>query len=134
MTVPGAVDAWWAMHQRFGTLDWDRLLWPAVAYAEDGIAVHERVARDWALHVSNVTDDADATAQYLNAGKAYAAGALSASRVLLRLYAKFSATVVTASTRVLSWKTWSASCARSAGCMKKLISPPPRLSLSRDLD
>ena len=76
VTVPGAVDAWWAMHQRFGTLDWDRLLWPAVAYAEDGIAVHERVARDWALHVANVTGDTDATAQYLNAGKAYTAGEL----------------------------------------------------------
>ncbi|MGC6484217.1 MAG: gamma-glutamyltransferase family protein [Candidatus Puniceispirillales bacterium] len=76
VTVPGAVGAWWAMHQRFGRLDWDRLLWPATAYAEDGIAVHARVARDWALHVDNVTDDADAAAQYLDQGKAFAEGAL----------------------------------------------------------
>ena len=74
ITVPGAVDGWWRLHQRYGRFDWDRLMQPAVDYASDGIAVHDRVARDWGRSVENVTDDPDASAQYLNSGKAYQAG------------------------------------------------------------
>lgn len=74
VTVPGAVGAWWALHQRFGRLDWDRVLEPATSFAEDGIPVHARVASDWGEHVANVADDADAAVQYLNHGKAYAEG------------------------------------------------------------
>ena len=74
VTVPGAVDGWWNLHQRFGKLDWDRLLWPALAYAGDGIAVHGRVARDWALNAANVADDPDAAAQHLKDGEPYAEG------------------------------------------------------------
>lgn len=76
VTIPGAVDGWWKLHQRFGRLDWDRLMMPAVLYAQEGIAVHDRVARDWALHTENVAEDADAARQYLNDGKAYAAGSV----------------------------------------------------------
>ena len=74
VTVPGAVDGWWSLHQRFGALDWDRLLWPALAYAGDGIAVHDRVARDWEEHAANVADDPDASAQFLKGGKPYGPG------------------------------------------------------------
>ena len=36
VSVPGAVDAWFALHERFGTLGMDQLLRPAIAYARDG--------------------------------------------------------------------------------------------------
>ncbi len=36
--VPGAVDGWLALHQRFGRLSWDAVLEPAIALAEDGFA------------------------------------------------------------------------------------------------
>ncbi len=74
VTIPGAVDAWSKLHGRFGSLDWDRLFVPATDYAANGIAVHDRVARDWGLHAGNVADDADAAAQYLKSGAAYKAG------------------------------------------------------------
>jgi gamma-glutamyltranspeptidase/glutathione hydrolase len=74
VTIPGAVDAWWQLHSRFGKQDWDKLLWPAMSYASDGLAVHDRVARDWALHVSNVAEDDDARDQYLKDGAAYESG------------------------------------------------------------
>ena len=74
ITVPGAVGAWWALHQKFGALDWDKVIWPSVAYAEEGIAVHERVARDWAKSYANVAGDADAAIQYLKEGRPYKAG------------------------------------------------------------
>lgn len=39
-TVPGAVAAWFAMLERYGTLPPDRLLQPAIEYAEQGFAVN----------------------------------------------------------------------------------------------
>ena len=75
VTMPGAVDGWWCLHQRHGRLDWDRVLWPAAAYAEDGIAVHGRVARDWEANAGNIADDPDASIQYLANGRPYAEGA-----------------------------------------------------------
>jgi len=74
VTIPGAVAAWSHLHERFGKLDWDRLFAPAVAYARDGIAVHDRVAKDWGEHTENVAEDRDAAAQYLKEGHAYKAG------------------------------------------------------------
>ncbi|MGD0381051.1 MAG: gamma-glutamyltransferase [Acidimicrobiales bacterium] len=36
--VPGAVDGWLALHERYGRLSWDVVLEPAIALAEDGFA------------------------------------------------------------------------------------------------
>src|SRR4029077_4286847 len=43
VTVPGAVDGWAKMHERFGKLPWSRLFEPAIAYAECGFPVPEVV-------------------------------------------------------------------------------------------
>lgn len=47
ITVPGAVDAWARLSRRFGRLDFDRLLAPAVAYAEHGYPVSPTVQGRW---------------------------------------------------------------------------------------
>jgi len=65
VTVPGAVDAWWRLHERFGRLDWAELLRPAISYAEGGYVVHERVAREWALGASRLMTDPNARATFL---------------------------------------------------------------------
>ncbi len=44
LSVPGAVDAWFALHQRFGRLPMSELLKPAIAYARDGFPVSEVIA------------------------------------------------------------------------------------------
>jgi len=36
--VPGAVDGWMALHERYGRVPWDAVLEPAIALAEDGFA------------------------------------------------------------------------------------------------
>lgn len=36
LTAPGTVDAWFALHERFGSLDMQRILAPAIAYAKSG--------------------------------------------------------------------------------------------------
>lgn len=74
VTIPGSVDAWSKLHECFGSLDWDRLFAPSIHYATNGIAVHDRVARDWGLHTANVADDKDASEQFLKNGGAYQAG------------------------------------------------------------
>ncbi|MFV8818605.1 gamma-glutamyltransferase family protein [Haliea sp. E17] len=52
VTVPGTVDAWFALHERFGKLPMAEVLAPAVGYARDGFPVSPVIAyyldRNWA--------------------------------------------------------------------------------------
>lgn len=47
VTIPGAPRAWHDLHARFGRLDFERILAPAIAIAEDGYAVTPLTARAW---------------------------------------------------------------------------------------
>ena len=44
VTVPGAVDAWWTLHQRYGKLPWKDLLEPAAGVAEQGMPISLMIA------------------------------------------------------------------------------------------
>ncbi|MDB5433965.1 MAG: gamma-glutamyltransferase [Phenylobacterium sp.] len=44
VSVPGAVDAWWSLHQRYGKLPWKDLFQPAIRYAEEGAPIVQNVA------------------------------------------------------------------------------------------
>jgi len=44
--TPGTVAGMWAAHKKYGTLDWERLLAPAVDLAEQGFVVHEKLANN----------------------------------------------------------------------------------------
>ncbi|MEM9331052.1 MAG: gamma-glutamyltransferase family protein [Pseudomonadota bacterium] len=48
VTVPGAVNAWETLHQKFGSMDFVRLFAEAIRYADNGFPVAPRVASDWA--------------------------------------------------------------------------------------
>ena len=48
VTVPGAVDGWYKMHQRFGKLPWKDLFDDAITFAEQGFPVHEGAQEIWA--------------------------------------------------------------------------------------
>ncbi len=54
VTIPGAVSAWETLLAAHGTRGLDELLQPAIAYAEDGWPVHDRVASDWAGQVDKL--------------------------------------------------------------------------------
>lgn len=47
VTVPGTVDAWFALHAKFGRRTMAQNLAPAVAYARNGHPVHEVIAYYW---------------------------------------------------------------------------------------
>jgi gamma-glutamyltranspeptidase/glutathione hydrolase len=44
VSVPGAVDAWWSLHQRYGKRPWAELFQPAIRHAEDGAPITQNVA------------------------------------------------------------------------------------------
>ncbi len=44
VSVPGAVDGWFELHGKFGKLDMDEVLAPAISYAEEGFPVSELIS------------------------------------------------------------------------------------------
>jgi gamma-glutamyltranspeptidase/glutathione hydrolase len=44
VSVPGTVDAWWELHQRYGKLPWKKLFDHVIGYAEEGEPVAQTVA------------------------------------------------------------------------------------------
>lgn len=49
ITVPGAVDGWFELHDRFGTLSMDKILKPAIKYARQGFPVSPLIAFYWRI-------------------------------------------------------------------------------------
>jgi gamma-glutamyltranspeptidase/glutathione hydrolase len=47
VSVPGCVDGWAELHERFGKLPLDKVLAPAIRHARDGFAVTEVIALGW---------------------------------------------------------------------------------------
>lgn len=54
--IPGTVAGMWAAHKKYGTLPWERLLAPAVALAEDGFIVHEKLANNIERYIARTTE------------------------------------------------------------------------------
>ena len=44
VSVPGAVDGWFEMHEKFGTMDMQEILQPAIDYGNNGFPVSELIA------------------------------------------------------------------------------------------
>ena len=53
VSVPGAVDGWYELHERYGRLPMSDLLQPAIDYAEQGFPVTEFIADLWQENVSS---------------------------------------------------------------------------------
>jgi gamma-glutamyltranspeptidase/glutathione hydrolase len=65
VTVPGAVDGWGKLLQRFGRKKFPEVLAPAIKIAEDGFPVTEWVAATWARYANEVRADGNASQTYL---------------------------------------------------------------------
>ena len=50
VSVPGTVDGWFELHQKFGRLPMKELLQPAIDYARNGFPVTEVIADGWAAN------------------------------------------------------------------------------------
>lgn len=48
VSVPGCVDGWFELHGRFGSMNMEKILQPAIDYAREGFPVTELIAYYWA--------------------------------------------------------------------------------------
>jgi gamma-glutamyltranspeptidase/glutathione hydrolase len=85
-SVPGCVDGWAALHQRFGTRRLDVLLEPSIRYAEEGFPVTEVIAGYWKRAEEKLRPHADAARTYLIDGRAPRVGELFRNPSLARTY------------------------------------------------
>ena len=68
ISVPGAVDGWCALHERYGRLPLSEVFAPAVAHARDGVPIAMRTAEHWAYSAGAILNDptlADSTASFI---------------------------------------------------------------------
>jgi len=47
VTVPGALDGWFVLLEKYGSMEFSQLLAPAIAYAEEGFPVTEIISGEW---------------------------------------------------------------------------------------
>ncbi|HET6219319.1 MAG TPA: gamma-glutamyltransferase [Acidobacteriaceae bacterium] len=76
VTVPGAVDGWTKLHDRFGKLAWSELFQPAIFYAGQGYAVPEMLHAYWEDAAPDLAPYPESQRVYLPGGKAPAIGQL----------------------------------------------------------
>ena len=69
VTVPGTVDGWATVLEAHGTMSLAQVLEPAIAYAEEGFPVTERVARGWRMLAPKLSAHPDAAGAYLVDGQ-----------------------------------------------------------------
>jgi gamma-glutamyltranspeptidase/glutathione hydrolase len=74
VTVPGTVDAWWRLHQRYGRLKWRELFEPAIAYAEGGVPLSPVVAYYMNRAMANYARPNQGIEEFENARRTYASG------------------------------------------------------------
>ena len=70
VTVPGAVAGWDMLRTKFGTMPLDRILMPAIYYAENGFPVTEIIAGQWQGSTKKLSATKAAKDTYLPDGRA----------------------------------------------------------------
>ena len=73
-TVPGCVDGWAKLHQRFGRLPWADLFRPAIYFASNGFPVTELIHEYWHGAVKHLASEENGARVYLPNGAAPAIG------------------------------------------------------------
>jgi gamma-glutamyltranspeptidase / glutathione hydrolase len=93
VSVPGALDAWWTMHQEYGKLKWAELFAPAIHLCETGAPVPQVIGyyikRNMAIFThadSSVEETANAVHTYTPGGKAPSEGDVFRNPDLARTY------------------------------------------------
>jgi len=74
VTVPGAVDTWVQLSQKFGKLAFEELFAPAIDYARNGYLVSPLTAERWAFAAERYADFKDFCRTFLPNGRAPRAG------------------------------------------------------------
>jgi gamma-glutamyltranspeptidase/glutathione hydrolase len=93
VSTPGALDAWWTLHQRYGRLKWEEILQPAIHLCESGVPVPQIIGfyikRNLAAFVkpgSGVEETANAVHTFAPGGSAPSEGDVFCNPDLARTY------------------------------------------------
>ncbi len=86
VSVPGCADGWLMLHERFGKLDLEQVLAPAIRYAEEGAPISQVIAYYWAKGVAKLSDFPHFKETFAPSGQAPAAGEIFANPALARTY------------------------------------------------
>lgn len=84
VTVPGTVDGWWRLHQRYGKLPWAELFGPAIAYAEEGVPLAPVVAHYMRIAMANFARPGRGIEEIANAQATYPSGDRAAIGAVFR--------------------------------------------------
>ena len=87
VSVPGAVDGWFELHDRFGRLPMERLLAPAIRYAQEGFPVSELISYYWQRSAPVLSSYPGFKEQMTIEGRGPAEGQLWTNKNLARTYA-----------------------------------------------
>src|SRR4051812_15610725 len=68
-SVPGCVDGWDQLRQRFGTMGWEQLLGPAIEGAEKGAVVPETIGGFWQIAARQLGRHPDWAGTFLKDGR-----------------------------------------------------------------
>lgn len=71
ITVPGAVDAWFALQERFGKLKMPDILEPAIRYATAGFPVTQMIAMNWQRNMALFETNRVILEEFDNARRVY---------------------------------------------------------------
>jgi gamma-glutamyltranspeptidase/glutathione hydrolase len=88
VTVPGALDGWGRLVERFGSRKLGELLQPAIRYAEDGFPVSDIIATSWKQGEAKLSRHPATARTYLIDGKAPRTGQIFESPDLARTFRK----------------------------------------------
>ncbi len=86
VTVPGCVDGWFELHEKFGKLPMSQVLAPAIRYAKEGFPLSELIAYYWARGGAGLKDQPNFADTFLPGGKAPKKGDLFQNQDLARTY------------------------------------------------
>lgn len=87
ISVPGAVDGWFELHKKFGSLPMADILQPAISYADNGFPVSELIAYYWDRSVPVLSPQpGDFAGTFTINGKAPAKGQLFKNPALANTY------------------------------------------------
>ena len=84
VTVPGTVDAWFALHQRFGTLPMADILKPTIDYAREGHPVAPVIAYYFASNLKRFEESLDMIGAFDNARATYFADGAPVAGAMFR--------------------------------------------------
>jgi gamma-glutamyltranspeptidase/glutathione hydrolase len=74
VSVPGALDAWWTLHQRYGRLTWSELFVPAIHLCETGVPVPQIIGRYLKGNLTAFSRPGSGVEETSNANHVYAPG------------------------------------------------------------